>query len=395
MDAPVKIAHVIGSLLEPLGGAEQYVVELARTQASAGHDVTVVTGWASPPVAGRLLAAGVVVEVVQVRRPYPPDRRGSRPAALLFHGLDLLDSIRTPRALRRVLARDWDVVHAHRVAGLGAALLRSTAAPVVVTVHDYSLVDTNATLLRRGRIASRPPLVQRLRTRVMSRAIAGATMVFPNDALAGRHAAWGLEIPPGSVVVPHGWRLPGSAGASRGTGTPVVFLFLGKLVPSKGVHLLLDAWGQGIPGAELWIAGAGPLEREVAAAAARGRIRNLGWLDPEARSAALAAADAMVLPSVWPEIFLLSAAEGVLAGLPVISTTAARPPVVRHGETGVLTEPDPAALRAAMLRLLDPVERSRFARGTGALAAELDFEHHSRRIEELYTAVRPTCEVAR
>jgi glycosyltransferase involved in cell wall biosynthesis len=378
----VRIAQVTGSLLAPLGGAEQYVLELSRAQRAAGHDVTVVTGWASPGVIDDLRAVGIAVEVVAMRRPYPPDRRGSRPAAVIFHALDLLDSLRTPRPLRRVLDRNWDVVHVHRVAGLGAALVRSTAAPVVVTVHDYSLVDTRSSLLRRGAVAARPPLIQRLRTRVMSRAVERARLVFPSEPLRERHRQWGLRVPGSSVVVPHGWRIGSGATSSHPEGGPVVFLFLGKLLPTKGVPQLLEAWGEGIPGAELWVGGTGVLDASVAAAP----VRRLGWLDPPGRDAALAAAAVLVLPSTGPEIFLLAAAEGALAGLPVISTTVAAPPAVRDGESGVLVDPDPIALRAAMVRLLDPAERARLTAGARALAADLDFERHLERLQRVYVA---------
>jgi glycosyltransferase involved in cell wall biosynthesis len=385
----VRIAHVIGSLLEPLGGAEQYVVELARTQTSAGHEVTVVTGWASATVVERLRADGVSVQMVAIRRPNPPDRRGSRPAAVLFHALDLVDSVRTPRALRRALDGGFDVVHAHRVAGLGAAFLRSAPAPVVVTVHDYSLVDTTSNLLRGGVVAARPPLLQRLRTRVMSRAVERARMIFPSDELRERHRAWGLRVP-GSEIVPHGWRIGAMPGERPDTG-PVIFLFLGKLLPTKGIPQLLEAWGDGIPGAELWIAGAGPLEDAVAAAP----VRALGWLDATGRDTALAAASAMVLPSTGPEIFLLAAAEGALAGMPVISTAVAAPPAVRNGESGILTGTDPADLRAAMVHLMDPAERARLAAGARAFAADLDLDRHLDRVLAVYAAAGARVEVSR
>jgi glycosyltransferase involved in cell wall biosynthesis len=379
----VKIAQVIGSLLEPLGGAEQYVLEVSRAQAAAGHEVTVITGWVSPAVAVALAADGVTVEVVRMRRPYPPDRRGPRAAALLFHALDLVDSIRTPRALRRMLDRPWDVAHVHRVAGLGAGLMRSTPAPVVVTVHDYSLVDTRSSLLRSGVIAPHAPLVQRIRSRILSRALARATFVFPSHDVLARHRAWGLTVPKSSVVLPHGWRVGAAKGDQRPP-QPVVFLFLGKLIETKGVALLLEAWGSGLPEAELWFAGAGELEPEVVAAANTGRVRHLGWLDAAGRDAALAAASVMVLPSTGPEIFLLAAAEGALAGLPVISTTVAAPPAVRDGESGILVEPRPADLRAAMQRLLDPTERSRLSAGARDFSAELDFDRHLELLLEVY-----------
>lgn len=381
----MRIAHVIGSLLAPLGGAEQYVRELARAQAALGHEVHIVTGWVSTEVSEGLAADGVAVDMVRMRRPHSPAQRGSRPAAVAFHALDLLDSVRAPQALRSALT-GFDVVHAHRIAGVGAGFLRSVPEPVI-TVHDYSLVDTKSNLLRGGVVAERPPLVQRLRTRVMSRAVARARMIFPDERLRAMHRAWGLAIPEGSRVIPHGWRL-----AAAGLDTPhggystgrVVYLFLGKYLPTKGVDLLLEAWGDGIPGAELWLAGAGPLAPEVEAAAAAGRVRDLGWLESTGRDAALAAADVLVLPSTGPEIFLLAAAEGALAGLPVISTTVAAPPAVRDGASGLLVAPEATALRIAMERLGDPGIRAALSVGARDLAAELDFDRHVDRVLALY-----------
>src|SRR5690606_41471929 len=125
------------------------------------------------------------------------------------------------------------------------------------------------------------PPVQRPRTRVVSHSVERAHLVFPRARLRARHQAWGLRLPERVSIIPHGWDLgPGPTGpAVVPDDAPVVFLFLGKLLPAKGVGLLLDAWGEGIAGAELWIAGAGPLDAAVAEAADAGRVRRLGWLD--------------------------------------------------------------------------------------------------------------------
>jgi glycosyltransferase involved in cell wall biosynthesis len=378
----MKIAQFAGSLLEPLGGAEQYCLELARWQRDRGHDVTVVAGWVSPAIEKSLAAEGLPVRLVRSWRPYPPDRKGRKPEALLFHGLDLLGGVRASAPLRRLLAEPWDVVHVHRFAGFGAAVLRS-GNPTVMTVHDYGLVDTSTTLLRHGREVASAPLLQRVRTRLTNRAVRSARLVFPTERLRQKHVQWGLELPARTEVIPHGWRLEASAPvpAQRRADGTVVFLFLGKLISTKGVELLLEAWGEGMPGAELWVAGSGPLEHAVQSAP---RVRALGWLDDGARRAALAAASVLVLPSTWPENFPLSAAEGVLAGLPLISTTIAAPPVLHDGVNGVLAAPDAAALRAAMERLLDPAARQRFGAGSREVALALDFDAHGRRIEELY-----------
>ncbi|MEO5920954.1 MAG: glycosyltransferase family 4 protein [Pseudolysinimonas sp.] len=385
----MRVAQFVSSLLAPLGGAEQYCLELSRWLRDQGHEVTLITGWISPDVSAQLEAEGIGVRVVPSARPYPPDRKGSRPAAVLFHALDVLGTLRAPRPVRRVLAEDWDLVHVHRVAGFGAALLRSTAAPVVFTVHDYALVDTSTTLLRRGAEASRPPLVQRLRTLLVNRAIASTHLVYPSARLRQKHERWGLRPRAHTTVLPHGWRLGADAiGAPAGprdeAQQPVVFLFLGKLIDTKGVDLLLDAWGDGIPGAELWIAGSGPREAAVDAAAASGRVRKLGWLDAPARRAALASVSALVIPSIWPENFQLAAAEGVLAGLPILSTTVAAPPVVEPDVSGILVTPDAVAIRAGMVRLLDPALRSRLAAGARERARDLDFDVHGERVLAIY-----------
>jgi glycosyltransferase involved in cell wall biosynthesis len=384
----MRIAQVVSSMLAPLGGAEQYCLELSRWLRDRGHEVTIVTGWISPEVERSLAAEGLGVRVVPGRRPYPPDRKGSRPAAVVFHGLDLLGSLVTAPRLRRVLAEPWDLVHVHRVAGWGSALLRSAPAPVLLTVHDYALVDTSTTLLRRGVEARQAPWVQRLRTAVVSRTVQGAHLVFPSARLREKHAAWGLRMPERTSVLPHGWRL-GDAGLDTGlpphpTGERVVFLFLGKLLDTKGVGLLLDAWGDGIDRAELWIAGSGPREPAVDRAAAAGRVRKLGWLDETGRRTALAEASALVIPSIWPENFQLAAAEGVLAGLPILSTTIAAPPVVDPGRTGLLVAPDAASVRAGLERLMDPALRARLAAGARERAHDLDFDVHGERVLELY-----------
>ncbi|MEZ5189825.1 MAG: glycosyltransferase family 4 protein, partial [Schumannella sp.] len=182
----MRIAQVISSLLGPLGGAEQYCLALSRWLRDHGHEVTIVTGWLDPAIGAGLRAEGFVVVVVPGRRPYPPDRKGPRLAAPLFHLLDLVGSVVTAPGLRRALGSGFDVVHVHRVAGWGSALLRSTPAPVVLTVHDYALVDTTTTLLRGGVEAERAPLVQRLRTRVVSHSIERAHLVFPRERLRAR-----------------------------------------------------------------------------------------------------------------------------------------------------------------------------------------------------------------
>ncbi|WP_165314260.1 glycosyltransferase [Agromyces protaetiae] len=401
-----------GSLLSPLGGAEQYCLALAERQAADGHDVTVVTGWIDEPVRERVAARGIRLEVVPGNRPYPPDRRGgSTLDRVRFHAAELLDSLVPNRVLRRLERGAFDVVHVHRFAGFGTAPLRVRSTRVVHTVHDYSLVDTSASLVRDG-VPLEPGLgVQSARASLLARFLPRRLgLVFPSPRTLERHVEWGFPVERfDSAVVPHGWDLgtPDDSTAARTLETsgpetsvdletsaaPVRFLFLGKLSDHKGVRLLLDAWGDGVDGATLAVGGDGDLAGAVADAAdaSGGTLASLGWLDADARRREFARADVLVFPSLWPENFPLVVAEAILSGIPVVTTDIASPPLVDDGRSGLVVAPNPIDLRWAIDRLtVDPALRATLSAGAAERSAALDLGAHAAELERRYSAVLHT-----
>jgi glycosyltransferase involved in cell wall biosynthesis len=161
-------------------------------------------------------------------------------------------------------------------------------------------------------------------------------------------------------------------------------LYVGRLVPEKGVRELLAAWrtvATAHPDATLVLAGDGPLADEVAAAAEvpPGGVRLLCALPRERLPVAYAAADLVVVPSIptprFREPWGLVCNEAMHGGTPVLATTAvgaAAGGLVRDGETGlVVPAGDPAALADAIARLLDDAAlRARLgAAGRAAVAA--------------------------
>ena len=122
------------------------------------------------------------------------------------------------------------------------------------------------------------------------------------------------------------------------------------------VALLLAARGAW-PEAVVAVAGDGPRAAELAAAAPD--VRWLGRRDDVADL--LAAADVVVLPSLW-EARSLTAQEALRAGRPLVATAVGGvPELVRDG--AVLVPPnDPAGLARAVRRLLDdPAEAAAVA----------------------------------
>jgi glycosyltransferase involved in cell wall biosynthesis len=117
------------------------------------------------------------------------------------------------------------------------------------------------------------------------------------------------------------------------------YLFLGRLVEEKGLHILLQAWqllrqrlGSACPALD--IAGEGPLLPEVLAAEG---VRYLGQLDAEAKADALTQCRALVIPSTWWEPLGLVTYEAYDFGKPVLAAASGGlTETVQPGVTGWL-----------------------------------------------------------
>jgi glycosyltransferase involved in cell wall biosynthesis len=161
-------------------------------------------------------------------------------------------------------------------------------------------------------------------------------------------------------------------------GRPGALLCAARLAPEKGVHLLLEAMAR-LPQASLTVAGDGPergrLEARAAALGLGERVAFAGWLEPPAVAAAMAAAEVVVVPSVWPEPFGIVGIEAMAQARPVVAFDVGG---VREwlaaGETGRVVPPeDVPALAGAINALLhDPATRERFG-GAGRAAVARRF----------------------
>jgi len=135
---------------------------------------------------------------------------------------------------------------------------------------------------------------------------------------------------------------------------PVRFLFVGQLIPRKGVAELLNAFSQLSEG-ELYVAGDGPLRPLVGQAVDSGRVTYLGHVDRPALQRLYADSDALVLPSRY-EVWGLVINEALEYGLSVIATQAVGAVddlVVGDVNGYVIRTGDVDELRDAMARISD------------------------------------------
>lgn len=160
------------------------------------------------------------------------------------------------------------------------------------------------------------------------------------------------------------------------------FLFVGVLRYYKGLHVLLDAVEH--TDYPVVIVGAGPIEQELKAHAARLGLHHVmfvGALDDADKVALLTLCYAMAFPShLRSEAFGISLLEGAMFGKPMISSEIGTGTTYINidGDTGLVVPPDDSPAFGAAMRTLweNP-----------ALAEEMG-QRAALRYEELFTAER-------
>jgi glycosyltransferase involved in cell wall biosynthesis len=268
-----------------------------------------------------------------------------------------------------------DVVHVHNTFPLlSSAVLyacRAARVPVVATIHNYKLACASGDFFRQGAVchdcASGLPVKGALRGCYRNSRAATAPVAL---AMTAHRPAWrsmvsayifisaaqrdllaGLSLPPDRVFVRH--NLIPRRPAAQAAREPIV-VYAGRLDEAKGARLLMAGWDQyraaargGEAGLRLVIAGAGPLEPEVAAwAATRPSVELAGQLDRDQCSGLMARARGVLLPSAWEETFGLVVVEAMAVGTPPIASGhGSFTELISPGVDGVLFDPgDPADL---------------------------------------------------
>ena len=260
---------------------------------------------------------------------------------------------RASRALWRAIA--WaDVVHGQNASpdvAIAAVILRK---PLAISVHN---------------VLPRTPVSRRWSWRF---AASLAKVRWYNSSFVWK--TWEPDRPRvGSRFVPPLSRLS-TAFVSHEARTG--FVFLGRLVPGKGVEILLDAYDQSGLDPIRWpltILGAGPLRVPLEQRSIRG-VRFEGFVGGDIKDRARARAKWLVVPSHWGEPFGLVAVEARHVGVPCVIARDGGLPEAAGLDALVCDPGDVAGLRDALraaAAMSEDEYRSRSVRTQRDLAAEI------------------------
>ena len=168
--------------------------------------------------------------------------------------------------------------------------------------------------------------------------------------------------------------------------TAPLVLALGRLHENKAFDVLLEAIAR-VPNVYLWLAGEGPLRKQLEDQAERlgikPRVRFLGWRNDT--EALFATADIFVCPSRHEPLGNV-VIEAWAQDVPVIAADSLGPgTLVRHGETGILVPVDDAPALGRSIKHLaeNPTLRERLAE-TGR--AEYERNHTEQAVVDQYLA---------
>lgn len=352
------------------GGAARSTQNLAEALLARGHEVHVVRLVAkggeaaardASEAAGLLAPGRPTLHFQAIHNIYGPYDDSVHHGALqkaVWHAIDL-HNVRAARAFRALVRRIRpDVVNTSVIDGFSTSIFaaaKAEGAKLVHTMRDYYLLCTRSGMFRNGARCERLCTDCKVHAAVRRRHAQHVDLFLANSRfVANEHAQYGA-FPDGRPVLVQ-WNVndhPLVEAPRRLRDDRLVFGFIGRIAPTKGVEKLLDAaMAQRDAGGRDWelqIAGDGDpayLE-QLRARYGDARIRFTGWT---AAAPFYRTIDVLVCPSTYNEPLPRVIYEGYGFALPTVAAaTGGIPEVVEDGVTGYLYQAEDVAAFAAHL----------------------------------------------
>ncbi|MEA2054534.1 MAG: glycosyltransferase family 4 protein [Candidatus Thermoplasmatota archaeon] len=374
----MKVAFVVEWFNRDAGGVAYHVSELVNSFSKKGMDVIVITNKVEKPF------YNVCAEVLEVNGITDP----------LF-GTNI--SLAVTKKLKGFLNSDFDIMHVHhafsRLPLAGLSLASKQNIPSVLTTHtvsffpdyeffwnfiSYGYPRYRLTISKADKIIA----VSEAAKKFMSYFTQKDIVVIPNGVSIKKFNLMDKDI----------------ARKKTGLNGDPIILYVGRLVPKKGVDVLILSMREVIknyPHALLVISGTGKmlplLKTLVRIAGLDKNVLFLGFVEDPLLPYFYNSADVFVLPSITAESFGIVLLEAMASGVPVISTKVGGiAEVLEDGKYGILVEPNsPGKLAKGIIELLDDKNLRRNMAKKGRKKVERDYSWNNigKKIIEVYKGI--------
>ena len=374
----MRILLISTNYLPKIGGLEIVVDHLSRYLVTQGHQVTLVTSRSGARWYGVEVHNGI-----EVHRTYLGVPGSGWKSSLVFPLLAPATLIRLQRLVHRVQP---DLINLHFVDNATAyalALARWFDLPLVVSLHG-----ADVEYFPQKRVVYRW---------LLHKALTDAAAVTACSSTLLRAA--GVEHSPGGrsvEAIPNGVDVDVFSNAEPYSSGQSYILAVSRLVHGKGVDVVIRGFAQ-IPAefeVELWIAGDGPVRRELEKLArdlgVGSRVRFLGTVPYDTVPSLIVGCEMLVLGS-RQESFGVVLLEAMAAAKPVVATAVGGiPELVTDGENGLLVPSEsPEALGEAVARLLQDahLRRAIGQQGQQLVRARYTWDEQGEHFLDLYRRV--------
>ncbi|MGE0472906.1 MAG: glycosyltransferase family 4 protein [Nitrospirales bacterium] len=390
------------------GGDAMYVQQLSHELAARGHHVEVVH----------------CIDAFHLLSRYPPRSGVAEHPNVLVHRLKSPVGWLSPLAtqqtgrpifksnrLAKILGQPFDVIHYHNISLVGGpAVLEYGRAIKLYTLHEYWLLCPTHMLFKFDREVCtkkacfsctlthrRPPQFWRY-TGLIERTIPHVDLFLaPTAFTKAKHLESAPDMP--IAEFPYFTSRWDTSDTPRppSPGDPPYFLFVGRLEKMKGLQTLIEPFKR-YTKAQLWVIGTGEYETTLQTLAGDCHtIRFLGFQTGEQLRRLYQQAIAVIVPSLWYEVFGIVILEAFAQRTPVIvRNRGGMPEVITESGGGFVFDTD-EELMMIMDKLLDqPCLRSSMGQqGFEALQKRWTADVHLKRYFELIERIGKARKVSR
>lgn len=377
-------------------GGEEKSVDRIQRHAALRHEVPRCffdsASWTGPEAPGRISQAQRFFYNAESAQQFHQRARETGARAAMFHNIYPVGS---PSLYRSALRHKLPVIqylHNYRPFSVGGSLFYEGRVQTSPLHGDYSGEVRAGAWQGRFKSGLCALMLKMLhRSGWLESVKAWVTISqFMADRLAEHHC-----VPRDRLhVLRHSWDAMPTLPEIEDKGS---YLFLGRLIPEKGIHMLVQSWhelrqqlGERTPA--LHIAGDGALESFVRDSAVQNpSIRYLGQISGGAKHEALRTCRALVAPSIWWEPLGLMIYEAYDYAKPVLAArSGGLIETVQPHQTGLLHEPgDVSALVRDVLSIEAMSHEQRQQLGANArawLLRETTVERWQDRFDEILAA---------